>query len=81
MDRRRHKPARIELKPGQKWATTDRQRTAIVTSIHQVTAPGRPELDLTIVSYLRSDAGDEATLAQAHLETFRANYPLLVDST
>lgn len=76
MDRARHRPTKVTVTPGQKWASADRTVTAIVTSIHQVTEWAKE--DVTTVSFLRYLPGSEATLEQASQVDFVAAYPTLV---
>lgn len=77
MSRERHRPERITVRPGQKWATPDRSITAIVTSIHQVTEWAKP--DVTTVAYLRYEGGKEATLERTSQEAFVASFTVQVD--
>lgn len=77
MTRDRHRPVRVTVTPGQKWASADRTVTAIVTSIHQVTEWARE--DVTTVSYLRYEGGAEATLERASQAQFVAEFSVLLD--
>lgn len=78
-DWRRQRPARVHVKPGQRWGTPDRRQMAIVTSISTYLRWGEEEI--VVVSFLFYPGGGsgEAISETMRQAPFRQRFPVFID--
>lgn len=76
MDRRRHKPARVQVKAGEKWLSADLQETAIVTSVYSATDDLISTVQVRFLYVPRVGSSASAELEQGE---FRMRFPIRGD--